>query len=70
MEYTTLRIQITEIAQSRKITIREAGAEKQIVILRKMLRLFETLPDGRVQGRTLYPMGSVDSNIGLQLEYY
>lgn len=59
MEYTTLRIQITEIAQSRKITIKEAGAEKQIVILRKMLRLFETLPDDRVQGRTLYPMGSL-----------
>lgn len=50
MKFNTLRMQIEEFHGSNTIRIKEAGTEKQIYVLKKILSLFADVPDGRVQG--------------------
>lgn len=59
MNFVTLRMQIREFQGSKTITIKEAGTEKRVYILRKILSIFDTIPDERVQGRVVYPLNEV-----------
>jgi len=59
MNFETLSMQIREFQGSSTITIKEAGTEKRIYLLRKILSLFEGLPDERVQGRVIYPLHEI-----------
>ena len=59
MKFETLSMQIKEFQGSNTITIKDAGTEKRIHILRKILSLFTGIPDGRVQGRVTYPLNEI-----------
>ena len=59
MKFETLRMQIEDFQSSSTITIRDAGNETRIRILKKILKLFGDVPDCRVAGRTVYPLGEV-----------
>ena len=59
MKFETLSMQIKEFQGSNTITIKDAGTEKRIHILRKILSLFASIPDGRVQGRVTYPLNEI-----------
>lgn len=50
MKFETLSMQIKEFQGSNTMTIKDAGIEKRIHILRKILSLFTSIPDDRVQG--------------------
>jgi len=59
MKFETLRMQIEEFQQTRAITIKDAGLDKHIYNLRKILSLFAEVPDDRVQGRVTYPLNHI-----------
>ena len=59
MEFETLKMQVKEFQSSSTITIRDAGNETRIRILKKVLKLFADVPDCRVPGRTVYPLNEI-----------
>jgi len=59
MKFETLKMQIEEFQQTRAITIKDAGLDKHIYNLRKILSLFAEVPDDRVQGRVTYPLNHI-----------
>ncbi len=59
MKFETLRMQIEEFQGTHTIIIKDANTEKRIYILKKILSLFEALPDERVQGRVTYPLNEI-----------
>jgi predicted transposase YbfD/YdcC len=59
MEFKTLKIQIEEFQSSSTMTIRVAGNETRIRILKKILKLFEGVSDTRVQGRVTYRLNEI-----------
>lgn len=59
MKYETLSMQVKEFQSSHTMTIKDAGMEKRIYILKKILSLFAEVPDTRVQGRVTYPMNEI-----------
>ena len=59
MKFETLRMQIEDFQSSSTIKVKDAGNETRIRILKKILKLFGDVPDCRVQGRTIYPLGEV-----------
>ncbi|MCF7953960.1 MAG: ISAs1 family transposase [Spirochaetales bacterium] len=59
MKFKTLRMQIEEFQRTNTISIKGAGTEKRIYILKKILSLFTDVPDERVQGRVIYPLNEI-----------
>jgi len=59
MKFETLRMQIEEFQETKTITINDAGLDKHIYNLRKILSLFAEVPDDRVQGRVTYPLNHI-----------
>ena len=59
MEFETLKIQIEEFQSSSTMTMRAAGNETRIRILKKILKLFEGVSDIRVQGRVTYRLNEI-----------
>jgi len=59
MEFETLKMQVKEFQSSSTITIRDAGNETRIRILKKVLKLFADVPDCRVPGRTVCPLNEI-----------
>ena len=59
MEFETLKIQIEEFQSSSTMTMRVAGNETRIRILKKILKLFEGVSDTRVQGRVTYRLNEI-----------
>jgi len=59
MKFETLRMQIEEFQETKIITINDAGLDKHIYNLRKILSLFAEVPDDRVQGRVIYPLNQI-----------
>ena len=59
MRFETLRMQIEDFQSSSTIKVKDAGNETRVRILKKILKLFGDVPDCRVQGRTIYPLGEV-----------
>jgi len=59
MKFETLRMQIEEFQGSHTIVIKDAGTEKRMYLLKKILRLFADVPDERVQGRVIYPLNEI-----------
>lgn len=53
-QLTTLRAQINEFLSHNTLTIKDIEGKKTIRIYSKLLKLFEEVPDTRVQGRTVY----------------
>ena len=52
-------MQMEEFQSSSTMTIRDAGNETRIRILKKILRLFGDVPDTRVQGRVTYRLNEI-----------
>ena len=59
MEFDTLRIQIEDFQSSSTMTIKKAGNETRVRILKKILKIFSDVEDPRVQGRTTYQMNEI-----------
>jgi predicted transposase YbfD/YdcC len=59
MEFDTLRIQIEDFQSSNTMTIKKAGNETRVRILKKILKIFSDVADTRVQGRTTYQMNEI-----------
>ena len=59
MKFDTLRMQIEEFQGANTIIIKDAGTEKRIYILKKILKLFADVPDERVPGRVIYPLNEI-----------
>ena len=59
MKFETLKMQIEDFQSCSTIKVKDAGNETRIRILKKILKLFGDVPDCRVQGRTVYPLGEV-----------
>jgi len=59
MEFDTLRMQIEDFQSSRTMTIKKAGNETRVRILKKILKIFSDVEDPRVQGRTTYQMNEI-----------
>jgi len=59
MEFKTLRMQIEEFQSSSTMTIRDAGNETRIRILKKILKMFGDVTDTRVQGRVTYRLNEI-----------
>lgn len=59
MEFKTLRMQIGEFQSSSTMTIRDAGNETRIRILKRILKLFGEVSDTRVQGRITYRLNEI-----------
>ena len=59
MEFKTLRMQIEEFQSSSTMTIRDAGNETRIRILKKILKIFGDVTDTRVQGRVTYRLNEI-----------
>ena len=52
-------MQIEEFQETNTIIIKDAGTEKRIYILKKILSLFADIPDQRGQGRVTYPLNEI-----------
>lgn len=59
MEFETLRMQIDDLQSSSTISIKNAGNETRIRILKKILKIFNSVSDIRVQGRVIYHMNEI-----------
>jgi len=59
MEFKTLRMQIEEFQSSSTMTIRDAGNETRIRILKRILKMFGDVTDTRVQGRVTYRLNEI-----------
>lgn len=59
MEFETLRMQIDDLQSSSTISIKNAGNETRIRILKKILKIFKSVSDIRVQGRVIYHMNEI-----------
>jgi len=59
MKFETLRMQIEEFQETNTIIIKDAGAQKRMYILKKILSLFADVPDERVRGRVTYPLNEI-----------
>jgi predicted transposase YbfD/YdcC len=59
MEFKTLKMQIEEFHSSSTMTIKDAGNETRIRILKKILKLFEGVSDIRVVGRVIYRLNEI-----------
>jgi predicted transposase YbfD/YdcC len=59
MEFDTLRMQIEDFQSSSTMTIKEAGNEKRVRILKKILKIFDSVSDTRVKGRVTYPLNEI-----------
>jgi len=59
MEFDTLRMQIEDFQSSSTMTIRDAGTETRVRILKKILKIFGAVSDTRVQGRVTYHMNEI-----------
>lgn len=59
MKFETLRMQIDEFHVSSIMTIKDAGNETRVRILKNFLNLFVGMSDTRVQGRVTYPMNEI-----------
>lgn len=59
MEFKTLRMQIEDFHSSSTMIIRDAGNEKRVRILKKIMKLFEGVSDTRVQGRLTYRLSEI-----------
>ncbi len=59
MKFDTLRMQIEEFQGANTIIIKDAGTQKRIYILKKILKLFAEVPDERVSGRVIYPLNEI-----------
>ncbi|MFA7108782.1 MAG: ISAs1 family transposase [Sphaerochaetaceae bacterium] len=59
MEFDTLRMQIDDFQSSSTISIKNAGNETRVRILKKILKIFNSVSDIRVQGRVTYRMNEI-----------
>jgi predicted transposase YbfD/YdcC len=59
MEFETLKMQIEEFQCSHMIKIKGVGNENQIRIMKKILKIFGGVPDGRVPGRITYRLNEI-----------
>jgi len=59
MEFETLRMQMEEFQCSHMIKIKGVGNENQIRIMKKILKIFGGVPDGRVPGRITYRLNEI-----------
>ena len=59
MDFKTLRMQIEDFQSTSTMTIKDAGNEKRVTILKKILKMFEDVSDPRVQGRVTYRLDEI-----------